>query len=94
MRSNWWIPCFPSHLNLWLYGHVHIAINIGDFSIGEFLKKIPIANKSSCTVCPIAACFFKIALLFFLLYIDGISESTSSAAVVPCTEDHVVLVVS
>ena len=35
------------HLELWLYGHVHIVINIGDFNIGKFSEKSPIANINS-----------------------------------------------
>ena len=93
MRSNWWIPCFPSHLKLWLYGHVHIAINIGDFSIGKFSKKnfqLPINHLVQHVLLQHA--FSKLHYSFFTLY--RWSETTSSAAVVPCTEDHVVLVVS
>ena len=39
------LPCFFLeflHLELWLYGRVHIVINIGDFS-----EKTPIANINS-----------------------------------------------
>ena len=28
----------------WLCGRVHVVINIGDFNIGEFSEKSPIAN--------------------------------------------------
>ena len=74
--------------------HVHIAISFCDFNIGEFSKKLPITNKSSCNDAWLQHASFKIALLLFLRYVDGVSESTSSAAVVLCTEDHVLLVVS
>ena len=34
------------HLELWLYGRVHIAINIGNFNIGEFsnIKTSPLVR--------------------------------------------------
>ena len=60
IRSNWQIlywrfelPCLSSWVSSWLYGCVHIVINIGGFNIGEFCEKLPIlllANKSPCTV--------------------------------------------
>ena len=33
-------------LEQWLCGHVRVVINIGDFNIGEFSEKSPIANSS------------------------------------------------
>ena len=34
-------------LELWLYGHVHIVINIDNFNIGKFSEKSPITNINS-----------------------------------------------
>ena len=33
--------------SLWQYGRVHIVIKIGDFNIGKFSEKAPIANINS-----------------------------------------------
>ena len=101
MRSNWWIlywqvmiPCFSSHqaVAIWACPHSYKYWWIQYWGI--FSKKLPNANKSSCTLCPIEACLFWNCITLFLLHIDGVSESTSNAAVLPCTEDHVLLVVS
>ena len=49
VRSNWrilyWrfeLPCLSSRVSSWLYGHVHIVINISEFS-----EKSPITNINS-----------------------------------------------
>ena len=54
VRSNWWILYGDLSYNVflfeflqWLCGHVHVVINIGDFNIGEFSEKSPIANINS-----------------------------------------------
>lgn len=55
LRSNWQIlywqfelPRLFSRLEQWLYGCVHIIINIGDFNIVEFSEKLPITNLIPC----------------------------------------------
>ena len=45
------LPCLSSRVSLsqalWLYGHVHIVINICNFNIGELSEKSPITNINS-----------------------------------------------
>ena len=50
-------------LELWLYGHVHIVINIGNFNIGKFYEKSPITNINSSPINRLIRYMYLLALI-------------------------------